>query len=451
MRTTIADQLPLVLPPPAHEHGRELACMSEILEACPQVVVGVHEDLTRGIQTSRGRKGMSAEQVLRALVIKQLTGFSYEQLAFHLADSMTYRAFCRFGIADKPPSATALQRDIKRIRPETLESINVCIVRRASELGIEDGRKIRTDSTPIEANVHAPTDSSLLWDCVRTLTRILERAGEDFDIRFSDHRKRAKKRHIAIQYARKNDERVPLYRDLLRVARLTVGYAESAIEQLKTIAAVANVIDGVRSDAYREQLEHFVELTRRVVEQTERRVLRGERVPAAEKLVSIFEPHVDILVKDRRETLFGHKAGITTGASGLILDFFIQPGNWADAGVAVDAVKRAKDVLAKTPQQVCFDGGFTSKDNLAAIKGEGVRDVVFTKAKHLDIGEMARSSWIHRQLKNFRAGVEGGISFLKRAFGLGRCNWRGFDSFKAYALGSVVAANLLIVARRLLS
>jgi IS5 family transposase len=426
--------------------------ISQLLDGLGKaVVVRIHEDLTRGIRADKGRKGLSAEQVFRALVIKQMNGFSYDTLAFHLADSMSYRHFCRIGIADKPPSASALQRDIKRIRPDTLEVVNQAIVRKAIDLGVENGRKVRTDSTPIEANIHAPTDSWLLWDCVRALTRVLDDANENFDVDYRDHRRRAKKRFIAIEHARKHEQRIPLYRDLLQVTGYTVGYAEAAIERLQAPVSTGSITKDLLREALRKELQRLLGLTRRIIDQTERRVLRGESVPAGEKLVSIFEPHVDILVKDRRETLYGHKAGLTTGASGLVLDLFIHDGNWADAGVAVDAVKRVKKILRKTPVQASFDGGFTSKDNHARIKGEGVRDVVFTKAKGIDVADMAKSSWIYKRLRNFRAGIEAGISFFKRVFGLDRCNWSGFESFKAYALASVVSANLLILARHLLA
>ena len=364
---------------------------------------------------------------------------------------MSYRHFCRIGIADKTPSASTLQRDIKRIRPQTLEMVNCAIVRKAVELGVENGRKVRTDSTPIAANIHAPTDSSLLWDCVRTLTRVLDAAHEHFDVEFRDHRRRAKKRFIAIEHARKHEQRIPLYRDLLQVTGYAVAYSESALERLQNAVSTGSLRKDLLRESLCKELERLLGLTRRVVDQTERRVLRGESVPAGEKLVSIFEPHVDILVKDRRDTLYGHKAGLTTGASGLVLDFFINEGNWSDAGVAVGAVKRVKQILQKTPLQASFDGGFTSKDNHAQIKNEGVRDVVFTKAKWIAVADMAKSSWIYKRLRNFRAGIEAGISFFKRVFGLDRCNWSGYESFKAYALASVVSANLLILARRLLA
>lgn len=451
MRNTLLNSPPLVFQPPVHEHARELAEIGRILDGLPGIAVQIHADLTRGIREDKGRKGMGSEQVLRALVIKQMNGFSYEQLAFHLSDSMTYRSFCRFGFAEKPPSASALQRDIKRLRPDTLEAVNQAIVRKAIEVGVENGRKVRTDSTPIEANIHTPTDSSLLWDCVRSITHVLERAHETFDVEFRDHRRRAKKRFIAIEHARSNEQRLPLYRDLLTVTAFSISYAKDAIESLQPTANSGGLGKEMLRDSFREELQRLLDLTRRVVDQTERRVLRGESVPAADKLVSIFEPHVDILVKDRRETLYGHKAGLTTGASGLILDFFIHKGNWNDAAIAVDAVKRVKQTMQRTPQQASFDGGFTSKDNHARIQQEGVRDVVFTKAKGIDIADMAKSSWTYKRLRDFRAGIEAGISFFKRVFGLDRCNWSGFESFKAYALAGVVSANLLILARHLIA
>ena len=182
----------------------------------------------------------------------------------------------------------------------------------------------------------------------------------------------------------------------------------------------------------------------------QRRVLAGESVPAAEKLVSIFEPHTDIIVKDQRETLYGHKICLTAGASGLVTDVVVEKGNPADSTLAVKMVERQRDLYGKAPRQVSFDGGFTSRSNLTAIKALGVSDVAFSKGRGLQIAEMVKSTWVYRCLRNFRAGVEGTISFLKRAFGLDRCSWSNFGSFKAYVCGSVLACNLLVVARHLL-
>jgi IS5 family transposase len=199
------------------------------------------------------------------------------------------------------------------------------------------------------------------------------------------------------------------------------------------------------------ELRHTLDLTRRVVSQTERRVLNGELVPAAEKIVSIFEPHTSIIVKDRRDVLYGHKICLTTGASGIVTDVVVEQGNPADSTLAVKMIERHRAVFGTPPQQASFDGGFASRSNLEAIKNLGVKDVAFAKKCHLEIADMVKSTWVYRQLRNFRAGVEGIISFLKRVFSLTRCHWSGWVSFKAYVLASVLSCNLLLVARHLLA
>ena len=165
--------------------------MSTVLDAIPEAAQLVGADLTRRgdkvIDTSKGREGMTAEQVLRAFVVKQMNGYSYEELAFHLADSNTYRSFCRFGIAEKPPTKSRLQKNIKRVSAETWAAINRKLVLHAAVNRVETGRKVRIDCTVVESNIHAPTDSSLLWDCVRVLARLQREARDDFGLSFNDH------------------------------------------------------------------------------------------------------------------------------------------------------------------------------------------------------------------------------------------------------------------------
>ena len=427
--------------------------MSTVLDALPEAAELVAADLARRgdkqIDTSKGREGMTAEQVLRAFVVKQMNSYSYEELAFHLADSSTYRSFCRFGIADKPPTKSRLQKNIKRVRAETWAEINRKLVLHAEVNGVEAGRKVRIDATVVESNIHAPTDSSLLSDCVRVLVRLQGEARDDFGLSFNDHSRRAKRRAMAILNARTHEQRLPWYRDLLHVTHKTVKSAERIAEELDHVEPI-DMPDLLRAGALARELRHYIELTKRVISQTQRRVLRDESVPAAEKIVSIFEPHADIIVKDRRETLYGHKIYLTAGASGLVTDVVIEEGNPADATLAVKMIERQRELYGRAPRQASFDGSFTSRANLDAIKELGVEDVAFSKARGLSITEMVKSTWVYRRLRDFRAGVEGTISFLKRVFGLDCCTWSGFASFKSYVCGSVLACNLLVVARHLL-
>ncbi len=387
--------------------------------------------------------------MLRALVVKQMNGFSYEELAFHLADSSSYRAFCRLGIDQSPPKKSTLQKNIKRVRAQTWERINQELLRYAALRRVETGRKVRTDCTVVESNIHHPTDSTLLWDCVRVLVRLQSQANETFGLSFTDNSRRAKRRAMGILNAKSDSQRRPLYRDLLRVTAKTVRGAERMAAELDVVK-VADVMAMIRAATIAYDLRHYVKLAERVLDQAERRIVRGEQVPATEKIVSIFEPHTDIIIKDRRETHYGHKICLTSGASGLVTDVVIEEGNPADVTLAVKMIERQRDLYGKAPRQVSFDGGFTCKKNLTDLKALGVEDVAFGKRGALSITEMVKSTWVYRRLRNFRAGVEGVISFLKRGFGLGRCSWSGFKSFKAYVCSSVVACNLLVLARHLI-
>jgi len=443
------DQLSLTRPPIDHAHAEELDQISRILNDNPVMAELVAQDLVRGLKKPQtGARGMSGDQVLRALVIKQMNGFSYEELAFHVVDSVSYRSFCRFGAFERAPSRATLAQNLKKVQPATLEQILQRLVRHAMGLKVESGRKIRIDATVTETNIHAPTDSTLLVDGVRVLTRLLGRTEElcGFTL-WGDHRKRAKRRVLAIQHTSRAEKRMHAYRDLLKVSAKCVGYAEHAVQALATVTGEA----WLEASALRTEIQGYLVSVRAVIDQTERRVLRGETVPANEKILSIFETHTDIIIKDRRETHYGHKIFLSAGKSGLITDCVIASGNPADSTMALPLLERQIRVLGKVPKQATFDGGFASKDNLTKGKALGITDLAFSKKRGLEISDMTRSTWIFRRLRDFRAGIEGLISFLKRAFGLGRCTWRGAESFASYVLSSVIAANLLTLARHLLS
>jgi len=439
MRTILSQQLPLMQGFIAHPHGEELSMMSALLDELPDAALGtVKRDLVGDRRADTGRRAMTAEQVLRALVVKQLNGFSYAELAFHLADSRSYRAFCRIGTFDRAPSRATLQANIKRLRASTLEAVNQVLTATPSTRQIESGRTVRFDCTDVEANVHHPTDSRLLWDVVRVLTRLSKRARTYADIPMTDHTRRAKRRFFKIQNATHQKHRIDPYRDLIKVTKSTLTSARVAAERLRASNQAASLVD---------ELEHFIDLGERVVDQADRRILQGETVPAADKVLSIFEPHTDLLVKGRKDPTYGHKICLSTGASGLVLDCVVLDGNPADVTLATQMVERHKDHYDAAPSQVAFDGAFASRSNLREIKQLGVTDVSFSKRCGLAITDMVRSSWVYKRLRNFRAGIEGGISFLKRCFGLTRCTWRSLSSFKSYVWGSILSANLLLCAR----
>jgi len=251
---------------------------------------------------------------------------------------------------------------------------------------------------------------------------------------------------MVVLNAKKEEDRVSAYRDMTHYAGKVVGYAKEAIPVLQAYQATG-LGDMMIAMNLATQLKRAVGLLEKVINQTERRVFHNEKVPVADKVVSFFEDHTDIIVKKRRDTQFGHKIFLTGGMSNLILDCMIAKGNPADSDQYIPMLVRHKKTFSKAPRQVSADGGFASKDNLTAAKGLAVKDAVFAKKRGLSVIDMAKSSWVYKKLRNFRAGIEANISTLKRAFGLDRCTWKGWEGFKQYVWSSIFAYNLQVIAR----
>jgi transposase, IS5 family len=425
-----------------HEIGRELKCMSQWLDEQRSLLTLVIGDLRQhGVQET-GRHGLPAEAVLRCALLKQYRQLSYEELAFHLEDSASFRAFARLPLGWSPKKSV-LHNTISAISAATWEAINQAVVRSARHEKLDDGAMLRIDSTVTEALMHAPTDSSLLFDAVRVMVRLLTQADALQGVApvvWRNPRRLAKKRALAIQYCRGKEQKARLYRDLIAATRATLASLQHAARRL-------SICPTLEAIAWRSEVGHYLPLIERLISQAERRVLAGEAVPASEKLVSLFETHADIIVKGGRDVHYGHKLNLATGRSGLIFDVVIEAGNPADAERFIPMLERHIASNGTSPRQTTSDGGYASLDNLNRAKAMGVRDVAFHKKRGLSLESMVKSRWVYRKLRNFRAGIEANISCLKRAFGLARCTWRGWAHFKAYVWSSVVAYNLALVAR----
>jgi transposase, IS5 family len=295
----------------------------------------------------------------------------------------------------------------------------------------------------VETDIHHPTDSTLLSDAIRIITHWLTEGKELIptpSYRFSDHRRVVKRRVMTILNVRKDTIRIEAYRDLLRYAHMVKGYAVPAIGELASYEGhdLPDTFAGC---------ELAVSILGKVIDQTDRRVFKGEKVPASEKIVSFFEEHTDIIVKGKRNTEYGHKIFISGGSSTMILDCLILRGNPADSDQYQPLLEQHRQWFGRMPRQVTADGGFASKDNLLFAKENCVKDALFARKRGLTVMEMAKSNWVCKKLRNFRAGIEAGISALKRAFGLERCTWSSWEGFKRYALSSIVSYNLLVLAR----
>jgi IS5 family transposase len=413
-----------------------------ILDEHPELGELVQRDLVGDRRADTGRRGLGGDQVLRIALLKQIHGLSYRELEFHLQDSDAFRAFVGLGFRDRP-SYQALQANLKAIRPETWEAVHRVLVGVAQAEGIERGRVIRGDTTVVEANVHEPSDSELLWDGVRVATRLMKRMAThcpSLRQHFRDHTRRARRRAYEIQFSGRRKDRSHRYQDLIRVT-------EAVAEQAREVIARLDGSTSAPLQALATELHEVLVLLDRVLDQTRRRVLGRETVPASEKIVSIFEPHTDILVKGQRDVQYGHKVCLTGGRSSLILDYVVEAGNPPDMTLLERTLERHVALFGEAPRQACFDGGFASRGNVERAKELGVQDIAFHRKAGLEVSAMVRSAWVFRRLRNWRSGIEGVISTLKRAFQMGRCTWRGLASFKAYVGACVTSFNLIVLAR----
>ena len=450
MRQTIRDQLTLAPPPRPlpFPKAREYEEISAILDECPTVGELVLADLLAGgVDPFVGRVGMSADQVLRAKIVKQREGFSYEDLAFQIAANETYRTFCRLG-AWESWSRSTLHRNLSRVGAPCLEQVNRLVLGVAERDGFEDGSRVAADATALTTNIHSPTDSALLLDVIRVSARLQVFAAENFvDVYFDDVGSSPASLHWRISSARRKLQRLPHYVELLAITKTVLERNAEVLEQLDLVSS-----DELReaAAALADELRRVDALGRRVFAQTSSRVIDGKPVPAKSKVLSIFEPHTDLIVQGNSMT-FGHKITLTTGVSGLTLDVVVERGNPGDSTLALRMLERQQAFYGKAPGQAAFDGGYSSRANLEAAKSMGVRDVVFSKHPGLSIDDMTESYETFEELRCFRTSVERVISLLKRNFGLRHCDWCGFEGFESYVWTSVLAANLVVLARLRLS
>ena len=253
---------------------KELEEMTLVLDANPEILDLAFADLTRGRRTDTGRKGMNADQVLRCAVLKQLRELTYEELEFWLADSHSLRSFARLEQSQFPSTST-LQTNIKALHEETWMAIHQFIVSYADEEKLEQGRKIRLDSTVVETDIHAPSDSTLLWDGVRVITRWLF-DGKKFSPQpgygFSDHRRVMKKRLLTIQNTKSKRMRESAYRDMLHYAYRVCTYGKAAAEELYEYRGGSEPLDMFRARNLAEKIARAVNLLNKVMDQTQRRV-----------------------------------------------------------------------------------------------------------------------------------------------------------------------------------
>jgi IS5 family transposase len=425
-----------------HEFGRQLESLSALLDEYPQILELIARDFSKAEVARTGACGLSLESILRCVVLKQITQLSYQKLSFHLSDSATYRTFARLTVKQSP-SKSALQATIRRVQPETLAQIHRLLISDWLEQGQLSLDTLRIDSTVVDSNIAPPSDSGLLDDGVRVLSRLManSKISTGVKIRFVDQRKRSKSLAFRIFHAKKL-EKNRLYPDLIRCARVALEQSAKAIDKVQLHAT--NEIHG---RLWINEVTNYRTLLIRVIDQTERRVIHGEAVTASEKIVSLFEPHTDIIVKGQRDVQYGHKVNLATERSGFVTYFNIEDGNPADSTLYQPVLEACQSDYEITPSAVVADGGYASADNVRQARQRGVKRAVFNKPVGLSLHDMGVKKKTFAVLRDFRAGIEGNISELKRAFGMNRATWKGLSGFGAYVWSAVLSYNLMRYAR----
>jgi IS5 family transposase len=329
------------------------------------------------------------------------------------------------------------------------------VVHAAVARGLEDGAQLRVDTTVVETDIHFPTDCTLLWDAVRVLTRLVRRLGESVPLALTgvpDHTRRARRRMQEIsrltptQRTRQNRRK---YRDLLRVTAGVVATARTAVAAARAAGPHAPRAAALGPELCGE-IEHFAGLADRVIAQTRRRVLAGEQVPAHEKVLSIFEPHTDLIKRGKTATPveFGHKVFLAESRHGLITDYRVITGNPVDEGQVVTSLTQHQALFGRAPALYAADRGFYTPANLEALTAAGVRVAAVPQrggAKTIDRSAYEQSAAFKRG-QRFRAGIEGRISVLLRGRGMRRCRPAGRDRFDVFVGAAVLANNLLRIA-----
>jgi IS5 family transposase len=404
-----------------------------------------------------GRPGIAPDRLLRCVVLKHLKSWSFRELEYETRHSLLYRRFTRF-FEDPIPDFTSFSRTFGLFGPDGTRQIHERVAAKAKELKVATGRKVRIDTTAVETNIHYPTDSSLLADSLRVMTRSLKRiaAGcNNHSLEIVDHARAAKYRLLEIcraakSFTKKGRERFQdSYGKLLALTRKVRRQAGQVLEELKAgrlQVEAGNVLTVLKQQA---QLEHYVPLVDKVIAQTQARIFEGQ-TRAEGKILSLFEEHSAIIRKGKpdKPTEFGRLVRLDEVENGVISGYAIAVSNPADQSQWVPALEHHREIFGHVPDLAAADRGFWSAANEKAAQDLGVRRVVLPATGRLSVkrAQHQKQRWF-RQGQGWRAGAEPRISTLKHQFGMKRARYKGDAGFQRYVGWCIIAQDLVAMAR----
>lgn len=425
-----------------------------------QIVAAVYEALARRHpkSRSRGRRGMPAEVVLRLLVLKHIRNLSYGALEQEVRANLVYRDFTRVG-GSKMPDAKTMGRWGLAVGPQVLSQIHDRIVQIAQDRGIVTGRRMRVDTTVVEANIHYPSDSTLLGDGVRVLTRAMRKITDivgAVGTKLRDRSRSVKRRLFEI--ARIARAKGPLnrnrlqqrYRRLLDTTSRVVGQAQRFSQEISEgVKRSADVLQQLALEDLRAQLDRMVVLVRRVMRQTRARVFRGD-THFDGKIVSVFEPSAEVIRKGKagKPNEFGKMVKLQEAENQIIVDYEVYDRRPNDVDLLIPAIAVHRAKLGRVPRLVAADAAFYSGRNEAAAKAIGVKRVCVPNRSSTSPARKReqKKRWF-RNGQKWRTGCEGRISVVKRRHGLNRCRYKTDVGMQRWVSLGVISDNLINIGR----
>jgi len=430
----------------------------EILAQNPAVTDLVHGDLTRGQpKLKRNVEGVASESILRLALVQQIEQLSFRATIIRVDDSQMLRFFCRF--YDDPILSHGKYADlVNLIQPETWKKINDLIVRFARDKKGFKGKKLRIDTTAVESDIHFPMDSSLLMDGVRVLSRLIGK------IRTIDagivgtwrgrvrNAKRLNQKLLRGGKKMHTATRKKLYRHLIKATERAMMKSRGIIESVKKGEfQFVSIEHSILLQTLSQELTHYLPLVDTCVYQARERVVNDQQVPNEKKLFSIFEPHTELLIRGKagKEIEFGHMIELNQIDRGLIIHYATHAKRPSEPPLLEKAVERSANLFGHVPKVSAGDKGFYSKDTVQNLEGMGVEQICVPKKGRRNAEEEKREhSYWFKAGQAFRAGIEGTVSVLKRAFGLWRCLREGFKRFESWVATGVLTHNLVLLTKR---
>ena len=398
---------------------------------------------------TRGRLQTPAEVALRLLILKHVRNWSYDQLEREVRANLVYRAFTRVG-DQKVPDAKTLARIGQVIGPEVIGDLHDRLMTLARERGVVQGRKMRVDTTVVETNIHYPTDSKLLGDGTRVLTRTMkkiEKKAGGLKKKIRDRMRAVKKRVVAIALAarqmgsEREERQRKHYADLLTITGRILSETKGVLTEVERLPLPRRQ----RLQPWTAELATMADRVRQVMKQTRVRIFEGiTHFPG--KLVSVFEPHTEIIRKGKlsKPTEFGKLVQVQEAENQIITEYRVFAERPSDRHLLVPAVEAHQRRFGRWPRLVAADAGFYSRENEKKVQEMGVRWVaVPNRSTHSEERRRLQKKRWFRAGQRWRTGSEGRISVLKRRHGLNRCRYRGLAGMERWVGLGVIADNLI--------